>query len=341
MDKKTKNSIQVGAFVSLGLLIFIAAIYYLGAQKNLFGRTLEVTAIFSNVEGLQAGNNVQFSGIKVGTVKSVTLVSDSSVRVTLMLARDVVRFIRQDATATIGTEGLMGNKVVSIAPGTAGAQPLAEGDVLATRQPASFDALLEVAAATGRNAEQITTDLAAILGEVRRGRGTVGRLLQDTALYGQIESTLSGYQQTGRNAARLAGDLQRLAGRVERGEGTIGRLINDDALADRMTGLLDSLETVTGVAAVATRQAATFTRKLNDERGVVHQLLTDTELARNAHATVVQVQQTAADFEETAERVNQSKLFGWLFRRRDPNARPLANQAAPAPPTAATPSARP
>ncbi|MGB3617892.1 MAG: MlaD family protein [Catalinimonas sp.] len=316
MDKKTRNSVLVGVFVSLGAVIFIGALYYLGAQKSLFSSTVDVTATFTDVQGLQAGNNVQFSGIKVGTVREVRLVSDSTVRVTLMIEEDAVPFIKRDATATVGTEGLMGNKVVSIAPGTPGVRSVEAGDELATRQPPSFDELMAVAENTGRNAQQITADLAAIIGQIRRGEGTVGRMLQDSSLYGEIELTLAGYQTTGRNAAALTADLRRVADRVERGEGTVGQWLNDDGTARRVNTLLDSLEQVATAAGEATRNATQFTEKLNDEEGLVNQLLTDTELSRDAHTTVMQVQRTAADFEETAERINDSRLFGWLFKKK-------------------------
>ena len=100
-----------------GLLLFIVGIYVIGKQKNLFGSNFRLQSQFKTVSGLKVGNNVRFSGINIGTVDEIRLLKDTSVLVVLVLKKEVQQFIKADATASIGSDGLMGDKVLTISPG--------------------------------------------------------------------------------------------------------------------------------------------------------------------------------------------------------------------------------
>ncbi len=120
MKTKTINNTKLGLFVLAGVLFLILTLYMIGKNRNLFGSTFTMKAVLSNVNGLVAGNNVRFKGIDVGTVKNITLLNDSSIYVTLTIDNEMKPYIKQNAMASIGTDGLMGNKLVNInsVPGT-------------------------------------------------------------------------------------------------------------------------------------------------------------------------------------------------------------------------------
>ena len=118
MNKQSGFTWKLGMFVVIGLVVFIGTIYFVGKQKNLFGSTFEVSTLFQSVSGLKVGNNVRFSGINIGTVDGIELITDSSVRVRLVIRKEMQQFIKTDATASIGSDGLMGDKVMTITPGT-------------------------------------------------------------------------------------------------------------------------------------------------------------------------------------------------------------------------------
>jgi phospholipid/cholesterol/gamma-HCH transport system substrate-binding protein len=120
MKKNSTNKIKLGIFVTLGLAVLILAIYFIGEKQLLFKNTFRLTGVFRNVAGLQAGNNVRLSGINIGTVENISLVSDTTVRVDIVIDESSRKFIKKDAIATIGSEGLIGNKVLVINPGTGG-----------------------------------------------------------------------------------------------------------------------------------------------------------------------------------------------------------------------------
>ena len=114
MKKNTGNKIRLGIFVFIGIILFSTGIYFIGDQKQLFSTTFSIKGIFKNVNGLKIGNNVQFSGINVGTVSTIEIISDTSVSVNMTIEEGTRKFIRKNASAIIGAEGLMGNKIISI-----------------------------------------------------------------------------------------------------------------------------------------------------------------------------------------------------------------------------------
>src|SRR5688572_7820147 len=142
MKKESGANIKLGLFVTVGVLLFIFAIYYLGSQQNLFGNTFRLNALFYNVSGLQVGNNVRFQGINIGTVDAIEIVSDTSIKISMRVEDDVRKFIRKDAMASVGSEGLMGNRVINIIPGTPGSETVEEDGYLASIPPIDMDQIM-------------------------------------------------------------------------------------------------------------------------------------------------------------------------------------------------------
>src|SRR3954465_3002319 len=114
INKESGFKWKLGMFVTIGLVLFVVTIYIVGKQKNLFGSTLHITSNFKSVSGLKVGNNVRFSGINVGTVDEIELITDTSVKVGFVIKKNVQQFIKTNATASIGSDGLMGDKVLTI-----------------------------------------------------------------------------------------------------------------------------------------------------------------------------------------------------------------------------------
>jgi phospholipid/cholesterol/gamma-HCH transport system substrate-binding protein len=190
MKKKSANSIKLGVFVTVSLVLLIAGIYYIGQKQRLFSDVFRISGVFNNVNGLQVGNNIRFSGINVGTVENITIISDTSVRVDMIIDEDVQKFIKKDATAIIGSEGLMGNKTINIAPGSLSEKEIDDQDLIKTTKPVDFDEILGQLNTTTQNAALITDDLSAIMSSIRAGKGTVGKLFMDTTLAKDLNQTI-------------------------------------------------------------------------------------------------------------------------------------------------------
>ncbi|MBA3972124.1 MAG: MCE family protein [Bacteroidetes bacterium] len=190
MKKNAGTSIKLGIFVSLGLILFIAAIYFIGEQKQLFSSVFTVKGMFKDVNGLKVGNNVRFAGINVGTVSTIEILSDSCVAVEVTIDENVRKFIKKDATAVIGSEGLMGNKVMTIIPGTNENEPIKHNAIITTSTAINIDDILFKVKVTADNTAIISDQLAEILIKVNSGNGTIGRLLQDSTIAENINKTI-------------------------------------------------------------------------------------------------------------------------------------------------------
>jgi phospholipid/cholesterol/gamma-HCH transport system substrate-binding protein len=189
MVKDTGNKIKLGMFISLGIAVFILGIYFIGERQQLFRGTFRLSGVFKDVAGLQAGNNVRLSGINVGTVENISIISDTSAKVEILVDEDTRKFIKKDALASIGSEGLMGNKILIIVPGTGGAMEIQNNDSLHTIQPINLDEIILSLKSTIDNTSRITNDLSKVTKSIESGKGTIGRLLMDPSLAQNFDST--------------------------------------------------------------------------------------------------------------------------------------------------------
>jgi phospholipid/cholesterol/gamma-HCH transport system substrate-binding protein len=115
METHTKGyKIRLGIFVAVGIALFAVAIFILGKQRNLFNPVLKITTTFYNVSGLKVGNNVRFSGINVGTVDRIDIINDSTVQVDMIIRKEINQFIKTDCLVSIGSEGIIGDRIVMI-----------------------------------------------------------------------------------------------------------------------------------------------------------------------------------------------------------------------------------
>lgn len=189
------GKIRLGIFVSITIAFFITGIYFIGQRRQLFGSTFRIHGIFKDISGLQVGNNVRFSGINVGIIENIEQITDTTVRVDMLIDTDTQKFIKKNAKAVISSDGLMGNKIVLIIPGTSKAKGIANNDVIQTTTPINMDDILLKLKVTGDNAAIITGDLAAIIGTIRSGKGTVGKLFMDSAFAQTVDDALINIKQ--------------------------------------------------------------------------------------------------------------------------------------------------
>lgn len=195
MQKQSINKIKLGIFVAIGIALFLAGIYYIGETKKLFSTTFRISAMFKDVNGLQVGNNVRFAGINVGTIEAIEIITDSTVKVDMILDVKTQQFIKKDAKAIIGSDGLMGNKIMNVSPGTTAFAMVENNNMIGTTIPISLDDMLLKLKNTTDNAALITDDLAAIMGNIRSGKGTIGKLFMDTVFADNLDKTIVNVKQ--------------------------------------------------------------------------------------------------------------------------------------------------
>ena len=190
MEKENKSKIRLGVFVTIGVSLFIIVIYMIGNRQHMFSKTIEISGTFKDIGGLQIGNNVRFAGINIGTISAVEITSDSSVKVDMVIEKKVQKFVKRDASASIGTEGLMGNKVINLASGSPDSPMIADRGIVSTITPVSMDDIMVNLKTTTDNAALITDDVAAITANMRGGKGAVGKLFMDSAFAESLNQTI-------------------------------------------------------------------------------------------------------------------------------------------------------
>lgn len=186
---------KLGIFVSISITLFIVGIYFIGQRQQLFSSTFQISGIFRDISGLQVGNNVRFSGINIGIVENIEQITDSTVKVDMVINEDTRKFIKKNAKAIIGSDGLMGNKIVLIIPGPVGKKELHDNDTIETAQAVSMDDILIKIKMTADNAAIITEDLAIIMESIRAGKGTIGKLLMDSTLAQNLDGAIVNIKQ--------------------------------------------------------------------------------------------------------------------------------------------------
>ncbi|MBF4494480.1 MULTISPECIES: MlaD family protein [unclassified Flavobacterium] len=191
MDKQSGYTWKLGMFVTIGLLLFIMAIYFIGKQKNLFGSTFNITSNFRTVSGLEVGNNVRFSGINIGTVEEIRLVNDSSVIVSMVIKDDVREFIKTDARTSIGSDGLMGDKVLTISPGVKSQKAIENGGQLASLKGIEMNDIMKSVKKSMDNVGVISEELAIFSHSMNNGNGALARLVRDDKMANSVSNTLS------------------------------------------------------------------------------------------------------------------------------------------------------
>lgn len=197
METHTKGyKIRLGIFVAVGIALFAVAIFILGKQRNLFNPVLKITTTFYNVSGLKVGNNVRFSGINVGTVDRIDIINDSTVQVDMIIRKEINQFIKTDCLVSIGSEGIIGDRIVMISQGSAGSPQAEEGQELLSQEPIETDEIISSLQVTAVNAEIISAELAEIMVNINEGNGTLGQLIQDSSMTDSFTNTMENLEKS-------------------------------------------------------------------------------------------------------------------------------------------------
>ena len=238
MSKESGFTWKLGMFVIIGLALFVLTVYFVGKQKNLFGSTFHLRAQFGTVSGLEVGNNVRFSGINIGTISDIALINDTSVMVEFVVKEDVKKFIKSDASASIGSDGLMGDKVLTIYPGTPAKPVVKDNDVLVSKKAIEMDDIMNSVKSSVDNAGTITAQLAQFSYKMNNGNRTLSRLITDEEFGNSLKSTLTNLQTS-------SGEFAAFTTKMNDGKGALSKLVSDEAFGNKLDSTMSNLQSST------------------------------------------------------------------------------------------------
>lgn len=270
------SELKIGLVTIFSVVMATLLIFLLSGEGGFFWQRYSLKAIFPNIAGLKPGAPVRVAGVEVGAVSAIQFVGDR-VEVVMEISRDMQPRVTSTSTASLGSISLLGEAAVDLTASSQGT-PIPEWGYVPSDPTAS--SLSEVTAQASEGIEELTS----MLRDTRAGRGTLGRLFTDEALYTDIQSLLTAVETVvesvndGRGTlGRLANDpaaakaleaslqnVEAVTARIRAGEGSLGTLLNDDAMARSLTSTTANLDTITG--------------RVSRGEGTAGKLISDTQL---------------------------------------------------------------
>jgi phospholipid/cholesterol/gamma-HCH transport system substrate-binding protein len=322
-----KNSLEtrLGMFVALAMIAAFIVLELIGGV-NIFKPGYHLKAQFNNIQELKVGDPVKMAGVPVGQVERIGL-GDNKVEVLLRLNKDAP--IRTDSKATVKFAGLLGQNYVSIDFGSPSAPRLEAGQTIATVEQPDLSAMMakldDVATGVQNLTKSFTGDkidnllgpftdfmkqnnpkLTAIIGnmqsvsaQISEGKGTVGKLIYDDALYNSAYASISNLQDTATDIRQAVGKAQAIIDQVNAGQGTIGKLVKDEALYRETTASMTSLKEIL--------------QKINQGQGSVGKLVNDQEFYKNAKLSLQKIDKATESLEDTGPLSVVGTIVGKLF----------------------------
>ncbi len=314
MEKTTSQKIRLGFFVIIGLLLFILAIYFVGSKQKMFGKTNHLEAVFNNVNGLQLGNNVRYSGINVGTVLGIEMDNDTIIRVDMIIDKAIFPFIKKDAIATISSDGLVGNMIVNILPGK-GIQPSVEpGDKIRSQNKVRTEDILNTLSVTNVNTSKLSFDLLKITKQINEGKGTIGALINDTLLAKDLKETMKYLKTTGKGTAESIAELKKVIQSLDKKDNVIG-VIKDTAVANKIKNVVNNLDQSTKEINKVITNLNTTIGNAKDGKGAINYLSNDPKLVTKIDSTITNINQASFRLNENLEAMKHNFLFRGYFRK--------------------------
>jgi len=228
-ESPNKRAVIVGVFVIVGLIFLLSGILIIGNLRETFNRKMELVSLFDDVGGLQPGNNIWFSGVKIGTVSSMEFFGKSQVEVSMNVATKAQKYIRKDAKVKISSDGIIGNKILVIYGGTEKFQEVQDGDTLRVEKTFTSEDMINTFQENNKNLLAITTDIKAISKKLAAGEGTIGKLLNDSLIYTNINATIVSLQNASAKAQQLVSSLAVFSSGLNK-KGTLANELTTDTL---------------------------------------------------------------------------------------------------------------
>ena len=317
MDQDTKRNIRLGLFVVLGIIIFIFGIFLVGAKSGLFSKSFTIYAVFKNTSGLKPGANIRFDGVKVGNVKTVSIMNDSSVRVDMSIDESKHEFIKKSAVASITSDGLMGDQIVNLTTETPGSPMAENGDRIGTSQPMNIDKLVASLSGTGNNVNAITENLKNLTDELNNKKSSINTLVSDTIMAGNIQQSLANLKTITQVFLQEGNDLRRATDEISHGNGVLPKLINDPTLSNNLASTVAKLKETSEKLGTIADQASVTMQHANSGNGPLNTVLTDTGMANNIKITVLNLKKASANLNEDLVAAQHNFLLRGYFKNKE------------------------
>lgn len=318
MEKQTVNNVKLGVFVLAGLTFLILLLYMIGKNRSFFGSHFVLKARFENVQGLKTGNNVRYAGIEVGTVDAIRILNDTSLEVSMIIDENVKGTIHKNAIAAIGTDGLVGNKVVNISGSKEPAPEVQNGDILPTKKPVDTDEMLRTLYSTNNDVAIIAEKLKITINNVNNSKA-LWKLLDDKGMAANFKASAANIRAVTEKAKDIVQDINTLTTDLRIGKGSLGQLLTDTAFVSNLNGAVNSIKTIGIIADSLSMRINKTIQGIDNEvqngKGIFHLLLKDTSLVNKFNASIENIREGTEGFNQNMEALKHNFLFSGYFKK--------------------------
>jgi phospholipid/cholesterol/gamma-HCH transport system substrate-binding protein len=316
MKQTNSQKRNLGLFVIIGTILFIAAVYLIGQRQDMFKKTFTISAFFQNINGLQKGNNVRYAGIDIGTVKGITMINDSTIKIDMNIDEKIITHIKKDAIATIGSDGLVGNMIVNIVPGKGISEVISNGDIIKSYSKIGTDDILNTLNTSTENAAILTSDLLKITNNITKGKGTIGVLLNDTIMANNLKLSIINLKNASYGASRTIGELNDIVSSVKTNDDTVlGMLLNDSISGNKLKHIVTNLEASSIEIESVLNNINSVVDDFNSSEGTYNYVVKDTTLVNSLKSTLKNINEGTDKFNQNMEALKHNFLTRGYFRK--------------------------
>jgi len=312
-ESPNRRAVIVGVFVLLGILFFVGGILMIGNLHETFKNKMEVVSLFDDVNGLQKGNNVWFSGVKIGTVSSLHFYGKSQVEVRLKIETKAQQYIRRDAMVKISSDGIIGNKILIIYGGTSTVPEIQEGDTLGVEKTFSTEDMINTLQENNKNFLSITNDFKVISKSLAAGEGTIGKLLKDDAVYDNINATTASLQLASVKAQQLVASLATFSAGLNK-KGTLANELTTDTVIFK--SVKASVLQLQQIADTATAFIADLKKAGSNPNSPIGVLLRDEASGARIKETIKNLESSSLKLDEDLKAAQSSFLLKGYFKKQ-------------------------
>ncbi|MCA0131827.1 MlaD family protein [Winogradskyella alexanderae] len=329
MKRTNTQKVKLGLFVIFGTIIFVVAVYLIGQRQNMFDKTYTISSYFQNVNGLQRGNNVRYSGINIGTVRDINMLNDSTIRVDMNIQEGIIAHIKKNAIATIGSDGLVGNMIVNIVPGRGESELINDGDIIESFSKIGADDILSTLSVGSENAAILTADLLDVTSAMLNGKGTVGLLLNDTVMAQDLKSSVKNLKTASYHASQTIDELKDIIASLKTNDDSVlGMIMNDTISGERLKNVVVNLENSSLEIEKVIAQTNELIAETKESQGAYNYLVKDTSLVNGLKSTLKNIDEGTAKFNENMEALKHNFLFRGYFKKLEREQKKEAKQLA-------------
>ncbi|PKV48349.1 phospholipid/cholesterol/gamma-HCH transport system substrate-binding protein [Aquimarina sp. MAR_2010_214] len=317
MKKTTSQKLKLGVFVVIGTLLLIAALYSIGNRQNLFGSNIRIMTQFTNVNGLELGNNVRYSGINVGIVSRIKMIGDTQIIVEMLIQENIGKHIKKDAVATIGSDGLVGNMIVNIIPRESKKPPVVSGDTIQSYSKIGTDDMLTTLNVTNENAALLTADLLKITTKIIEGNGTIGLLINDSVMAKDLKHTIFQLKNASTGASQAITELKDIISSMKQGQSVASVLLQDSLSGQKMKTIVNNLEQSSVDISQITKNLNLVLKDMKEGKGALHYLTANPNLVKDIDSTMSNIKEGTYRFNENMEALKHNFLFRGYFKKQE------------------------